>query len=106
MSRSLHATKVDAVGQHRQLRCVELGAIIGIRQMDLESFAVQALVPEHRAALLKRQNLRAIPAAVSSAERPSKPLRMSVAPVKRRILVVTDRPNIAYRSMNRSNSAT
>jgi hypothetical protein len=124
MRRSLHATEVDAVPQHRQLRPVQLGARTCVWQMDLESPAVQALVPEHHAAFLKRQDLRTVspardedvqmaaygssPAAVTREEGPSKPLRMSVAPVpvKSRSRVVTDRPSIGYRSMSRSNSAT
>src|SRR5688572_4700300 len=62
VSRALHSPEVDAVDQHRELRRVQLRSIMGIRQMDLKSPAVQALVPEHHAAFLERQNLRAIPA--------------------------------------------
>lgn len=60
MPGSAYATDVDTIQQHRELRCVDLHALVAPDMQRSETPALQTLVPKYEATFLKGQELRPI----------------------------------------------
>ena len=60
MTGAADATDVDTIQQHRELRCIDLHALVAPNMKRSEAPTFQPFVPKHEAALLKREDLRPI----------------------------------------------